>query len=66
MWLLSSLFTYVRWVAASHEGSSGWSTDRLDIVVVQDEPRVGQGIYVWCWYLVAPMKTYVVPTLRET
>ena len=38
--------TSVDWMVASHEGGPAGRADGVDVVVVQDHARVGQGVNV--------------------
>ena len=40
------LLTSVDWMVASHEGGPAGRADGVDVVVVEDHARVGQGVNV--------------------
>jgi hypothetical protein len=47
-----------------HESATGWRTDRSDVVLVQNDTAICQGIDVWCWNLVGSVKSNIIPTLN--
>ena len=64
-YILLSIYTCVYWVHSRHEGTSAGGTDRVDVVVVQDDPGVGQGVQVGRRDLVGAVKTNIVPALQD-
>ena len=49
---------------AGHEGAPAGRADRIDVVVVQDHPGVGQCVNVRRGDLVGAVKSDVIPTLN--
>ena len=52
-------------MSASHEGTSAGSADGVDVVVVENDARVGQTVNVGSWDLVGSMETDIIPTLMN-
>ena len=50
---------------ARHQSPSAWSADGVDVVVVEDEARVGQRVDVGGGDLVRPVETHIVPALQQ-
>ena len=47
-----------------HQRTSTWCTDRIYIIVVEDNSTVGKRIDIRCWYLIGAMKANVIPALE--
>ena len=58
--------TCVNRMVAGKQGTSRWSAKLVDIVVLQCDPRVSQGVYVGGRDLVGPVEPNVVPALCST
>ena len=56
--------TRVDGVHSRHEGASAWGADGVDVVVVQDDSRVGQGVNVGGGDLVGAMEADIIPALK--
>jgi hypothetical protein len=57
--------TCVNWVFASEKGCSAWGAQRWHVVVVENYAIVGESVNVWGWYLVAAVKSHVIPALID-
>ena len=58
--------TCVNRMVAGKQGTSRWSAKLVDIIVLQRDPRVSQGVYVGGRDLVGPVEPNVVPALCST
>jgi len=52
-------------VKPSHEGCPAWGANGVDIVVAQNDSTVSQGVEVGSGYLVGPVKSDIIPTLKN-
>ena len=52
-------------VTARHEGTSAGGADWVNIVVLQDDPTVGQSVDVRSRDLVGAVKADIVPSLKD-
>ena len=50
-------------VPPRHQSTSSWGAYRRNIVVIQDDSLIRQGIYIGCWYLLGTMETYIIIAL---
>ena len=47
-----------------HQRTSTWCTDRIYIIVVEDNSTIGKRIDIRCWYLIGAMKANIIPALE--
>jgi len=52
-------------ISSSHQSSTWWCTQRLNIVVGQYDAIIGKSIKVGCRYLTWPMKSNIIPALAK-
>ena len=52
-------------VTTSHQGAPAGGADGVDIVVVEDDPGVGQRVNVWGRNLIGAVKTDIIPALNS-
>ncbi len=57
--------TRVNGVHPSHQGTSGRCAHRQDVVILQNNSTVGEGVDIWGTYLVRTVKTDIVPPLQN-
>ena len=57
--------TCVYGVLACHQGTSAWGADRVHIIVLQDDPTVGQRVDVGSRDLVGAVEAHIVPALQD-
>jgi len=55
----------VNWVFASEKGCSAWGAQCWHVVVVENYAIVGESVNVWGWYLVATVKSHIIPALSD-
>ena len=60
-----SVLTQMYGMHAGHESPSARSADGVDIVIVEDDPGVGQRVNVGGGDLVRSMETDIIPTLMN-
>ena len=51
-------------MAASHQGAPAGGADGVDIVVIENEARVGQTVNVGSGDLIGTVETDIIPTLK--
>ena len=49
---------------AGEQSAPAGRADRVDVVVVEDDPTVGEAVNVGCGDLVRTVETNVIPTLQ--
>ena len=52
-------------MVASHQSTPAWRADGVNVVVVEDEARVGEGVDVGGGDLVGPVEADIVPALMK-
>ena len=52
------------WMSASHESTSAGSADGVDIVVIENDPGVGETVNVGGGDLIGTVETDIIPTLK--
>ena len=62
--LSTESLTGVYGMSARHQGRPAGRADGVDVVVVEDDPTVGEAVNVGCGDLVRPVETNVIPTLQ--
>ena len=60
-----SVLTQMYGMHAGHQSPSAWSADGVDIVIVEDDPGVGQRVNVWGRNLIGAVKTDIIPALNS-
>ena len=50
-------------IQSSHQSTSAWAADRINIVIVEDYTIIGQSIDIWGHNLIGAMKANIIPAL---
>ena len=61
--ICTTFITSMNRIQSSHQSTSAWAADRINIVIVEDYTIIGQSIDIWGHNLIGAMKANIIPAL---